>query len=423
MQKDMNANKENTIAKNAMFLILVASLGYFVDAYDLIVASVVRSSAIVDLGLAKLGTPEHKSYAQLFEYVQSAGILFGGIMFGIWGDKFGRKKVLYASIALYSIANILNGLLTASVPFVGTVYCALRFICGFALAAELSVGIVMISETMKAKNRGYGSMIVVSFGIMGAVLAAALFEFAGVHWQTLFLIGGIAGILLLIFRYSVNETSHFLDKENQESERGSLTMVLKDKRLLKIFFNAIMLGFPIYFFISIPVKFATDYGKEFGLTIKGTIPIIIFYIALSVSDIIANYLSQLLKSRKKVLYFYVVLCAVPVFLLQFYPPTTPEQYFYIFSPLMGIASGYWALLITYTSEQVGTNIRSTYATAVPNIIRSLFIPIQLLLTVLQPSFGTSTSVFYIGVLTIALAFLGLSSLKETWGRELNFIEK
>ena len=90
---------------------------------------------------------------------------------------------------------------------------------------------------------------------------------------------------------------------------------------------------------------------------------------------------------------------------------------------MGIASGYWALLITYTSEQVGTNIRSTYATAVPNVVRSLFIPVQLLLTALQPSFGTTTSVFYIGILAIILAFWGLSSLKETWCRELNFIEK
>ncbi len=419
----MDTNKQNAIGKSTLLLILVASLGYFVDAYDLIVASVVRSSAIVDLGLAKLGTPEHLKIAKLFEYVQSAGILLGGIMFGIWGDKFGRKKVLYASIAIYSIANILNGLLTASVPHVDIVYSVLRFICGFALAAELSVGIVMISETMKAKHRGYGSMIVVSFGVLGCVLAALLFEFAEVHWQTLFLIGGIAGILLLIFRYSVNETSHFLDKENQQSERGSLTMVLKNKRLLKIYFNSIMLGFPIYFFVSIPIKFAADYGKEIGLTGKGTIPIIIFYVALSISDIIANYLSQVFKSRKKVLYFYVGLCAIPVFLLHFYPPTTPEQYFYIFSPLMGIASGYWALLITYTSEQVGTNIRSTYATAVPNVVRSMFIPVQLLLTALQPSFGTTTSVFYIGILAIILAFWGLSSLKETWGRELNFIEK
>lgn len=419
METKETKHKEQSIA----LLILVASLGYFVDAYDLIIASVVRSSAIVELGLAQVGTPEHTKYAQLFEYVQSAGILLGGIIFGVYSDKKGRKKALYYSIAIYSIANILNGLLSASVPFVGTVYCILRFICGFALAAELSIGIVMISETMKAKHRGYGTMIVVSFGILGAVLAAVLFEFIGIHWQTLYLIGGIAGVLLLIFRFSVKETNPFLDLENQESERGSWVMIFKNRRLLKILFNAILLGFPIYFFISIPIKFATDYGKELGLTIKGTIPIIVFYIAMSVSDIIANYLCQLFENRKKVLYFYLGLCTISVFLLHFYPPTTPEQYFYLFSPLMGFASGYWALLITFTNEQIGTNIRSTYTTAVPNVVRSLFIPIQLLLTVLQPTFGTSTSVFYIGVLAVILALLGLYSLKETWGKNLKFIDE
>ncbi len=414
---------EKIIDRSAILLIIVAALGYFVDAYDLIVASVARSSAIVDLGLAQLGTPEHKNYAQLFEYVQSFGILLGGVMFGILGDKIGRKKVLYASILIYSVANILNGMLSASVPYVSTVYCTLRFICGFALAAELSVGIVMISETMKAKYRGYGSMLVVSFGVIGCVFAAFLFEFLKVSWQSLFLIGGVAGLLLLAFRYSVNETSHFLDKENQRSERGSLGLVFSSKRLVKILFSSIMLGFPIYFFVSIPIKFAADYGKEIGLTIKGTIPIIIFYIALSLSDILANYLSQVFKSRKKVIYFYIAFCIVPVMLLHFMPPTTPEQYFYLFAPLMGIASGYWALLITYTAEQVGTNIRSTFATSVPNVIRSLFIPIQLLLTALQPSFGTSTSVFFIGVVAILLAFLGNYLLNETWGRDLNFTDK
>ena len=417
-------NTEKSIEKSSWLLIMVAALGYFVDAYDLIVASVVRSSAIVSLGLAEVGTAEHKSYAYLFENAQSFGILLGSILFGILGDKFGRKKILYASILIYSLANILNGLLTASVPYVSTVYCIMRFAGGFALAAELSVGIVMISETMKAKSRGFGSMIVVSFGVLGCVLAAFLFEFLKLSWQSLFLIGGIAGLLLLAFRYSVNETSHYLEAAMQRprSERGSLGLVFKDKRLIKIFINAILLGFPIYFFVSIPIKFAADYGKEIGLTIAGTIPIIIFYIALSLSDILANYLSQIFKSRKKVINIYILFCIIPIICLYFFPPTTPWQYSYVFAPLMGFASGYWALLITYTAEQVGTNIRSTFTTSVPNIIRSLFIPISILLTYLQPTFGTSTSVFIIGIVAVALGLFGNNSLKETWGRDLNFVD-
>lgn len=420
--KSTGSIKSERIEKNTWLLILVAALGYFVDAYDLIVASVVRSSAIVSLGLAEIGTAEHKSYAYLFENAQSVGILLGGISFGILGDRIGRKKILYASIFMYSVANILNGLLTSSVPYVSSVYCILRFIGGFALAAELSVGIVMISETMKAKHRGYGSMMVVSFGVLGCVLAAFLFEFLKVSWQSLFLIGGIAGLLLLGLRYGVNETSHFLDEENQRARRGSLILVFSNTRLIKIFINSILLGLPIYFFVSIPIKFAADYGKEIGLTIAGTIPIIIFYLVLSVSDIFANYLSQRLESRKKVINLYILFCIIPIFGLHFFPPTTPEQYFYVFAPLMGAASGYWALLITYTTEQVGTNIRSTFATSIPNIIRSLFIPISILLTFFQPIFGTSSAVFLIGIISVALALTGNIILKETWGKDLNFVD-
>src|ERR1700755_3261981 len=269
-------------------LIMVAALGYFVDAYDLIVASVVRSSAIVSLGIAQLDTAEHRSYAYFFENAQSLGILLGGILFGIAGDKIGRKKVLYASIFIYSLANILNGILTPSVPYVAMVYGFLRFVGGFALAAELSVGIVMISETMKAKNRGYGSMIVVSFGVLGCVLAAFLFEFLQLPWQALLLIGGIAGLLLLVFRYNTKETTFYLDEKNQRSQRGNLRLIFGNKRLIKIFVSSILLGFPIYFFVSIPVKFAAAYGKEIGLTIAGTIPIIVFYVALALSDLLAN---------------------------------------------------------------------------------------------------------------------------------------
>jgi len=410
------------LGTNAWMLVIVAALGYFVDAYDLIVASVARGSAIVELGLAQPGTVEHKSWAFFFENAQSAGILIGGICFGILGDKVGRKRVLYASIFLYSVANLANGMLTSSIPNVGEVYSALRFVGGFALAAELSIGIVMISETLKAKNRGYGSMIVVSFGVLGCVLAAVLFEFAKVSWRTLFIIGGVAGLMLLGLRYGIRETRYFLQEDNKRAERGNLMMVLRSGRLAKIFVGAILMGFPIYYFVSIPIKFAADYGKEFGLTIAGTIPIIVFYLVLSLSDILANLLSQLLKSRKKVIYCFIGACLIPILGMHFLPPTRPEHYIYIYSPLMGLASGYWALLVTFTAEQIGTNMRATFTTAVPNIIRSLFIPISLLLGFLQPAFGTSTSVFFMGLAAVALGFLGNFLLQETWGRNLNFVE-
>ena len=406
--------------KKVLGVIIVAALGYFVDAYDLIVATVVRSTAIVDLGLAIQGSPEVKSIGQIFEYTQSFGILLGGIVFGIYGDKIGRKKALYASIFIFSLTTLLNGFLYSSTPFVFEIYCVLRFISGFALAAELGLGIVLISESMKANTRGYGSMFVVSFGIFGCILAAYLFEFHKVDWRTLYIVGGIAGFSLMALRYYVNESLAFQNQTSTSENRGNLLHIFNDSNLRSKFIYLILLGFPIYYFVSIPIKFAADFGKEYGLTIKGTLPIIIFYIALSLSDIVSNYVSQKLKSRKKTIQFYLILCAIAVLVLNFHKPSSTEEFLYIICPIMGFASGYWALLITYIAEQVGTNIRATFTTSIPNIIRSLFIPIQLSLTVLQVAFGTKSSIFFIGVCSIILSFYGLSKLKDTFGNDLNF---
>jgi MFS transporter, putative metabolite:H+ symporter len=415
--------EKTTPSNNAIYwLITIAALGYFVDAYDLIVGSVVRATSIVQLGLAQAGSPEIKTIGQMLEYIQSAGILLGGLTFGVLGDKIGRKKALYGSIFIYSVANLLNGFLTNMTPFVFETYCALRFICGFALAAELSVGIVMVSELMKAESRGYGSMIIVSFGILGTVCAAYLFEFVKLPWQTLFIVGGVAGLVLLVLRLSIDDSGIYKTQKVSSIGKGNLLEVFKQKDLLKRFLLSTAIGFPIYFFVSIPIKFAADFGKELGITIKGTIPIMMFYIFLSISDIFANYLSQILKSRKKVIFMYCILCLIGVLTLCYYPPSSDWQYYYVYCPMLGFCAGYWALLITNAAEQVGTNLRSTFATSIPNLVRTLFIPITLVLNYLQPSFGTINSVASIGIGCCIIGLIANLFLEETWGKNLDFVD-
>lgn len=407
------------------WLICATAFGYFVDAYDLIVASVVRTNAIIELGLAsKENATLIKEIAQNFEYAQSFGILLGGIVFGVLGDKFGRKNILFISILTYSVANILNGFLSADTPNVSFVYMALRFVCGFALAAELSVGIVLISESILAKSRGYGSMIVVAFGILGCTLAAGLFHFQVFSWQQLYFLGGGMGLALFIFRYFVEESHIFKMSVAKNVVRGSISHLLSNKQLLRKFALLILIGFPIYFFVSIPIKFAKDYATELNI-IGVTVPIAIitFYLALSVSDIIGNYISQRLQSRKKVITLYMLFSIVVILVLRFVKFTSADQYHFILCPLMGFSAGYWALLITYISENVGTNYRSTFSTSIPNIIRSLFIPITLLLNVMTPSLGTINSVFLIGICSCGIGLLALKYLEETFGNELNFEEK
>ncbi len=117
-------------------------------------------------------------------------MLVGGIAFGILGDRLGRVVLLFGSILLYSVANIANG-------FVHSVeaYAVWRFIAGFGLAGELGGGITLVSEILSKEARGYGTMIVATVGVFGAVVGGLV---AGrVHWRTAYFIGGGLGLLLL----------------------------------------------------------------------------------------------------------------------------------------------------------------------------------------------------------------------------------
>jgi MFS transporter, putative metabolite:H+ symporter len=431
------------INKKSILSIITVAFGYFVDAYDLIVASVVRKAAIINLKLASADDlTKIKQVGQYFEYAQSFGILMGGILFGVLGDRIGRRKVLFISIFVYSLAQLLTGCLTSEMPYVKEVYALLRIICGAALAAELSAGIVLISEVMKPNERGYGSMLVVAFGILGCSFAAFLAHFKLLEWNQMFLLGGAMGLLLLVLRNSVQESELFnqykensntktqkeeLNLHNQiEEERiqNGVVFIFRNKRLRNKFGLLIIIGLPIYFFVSVPIKFASDFAKEIGIgEVQVTISIIMFYLALSISDIIGNAISQYLHSRKKVIFGYIATNIVVLLLLCFVRPSSASQYHYVFCPLMGICAGYWALLITFISEQIGTNYRTTFATIIPNIIRSLFIPITLMLSMLTPSFGTANSVFVVGLISCILALVGLKALRETFGKDLNFLEK
>lgn len=411
--------------KSVWILIAVASFGYFVDTYDLLVASVVRTKSIISLGLAEASNTELiTSIGVSFENWQSAGLLIGGLMWGILGDKIGRKKVLYGSIACYSVANLLNGLLYPDLPAVETIYKALRFFSGFGLAGELGVGITMISEIMKAKKRGYGSMIVVSFGMLGCVLAAVLAIYTSLSWNTLFLIGGIMGIILLLFRIGISDSPIYKTQKASTIKKGDFIAILTKPKLLKKFLICIAIGFPSYFIVGLPVKFAPNFGAAFGLEgVSIAVTIISFYLSISIADIIANYLSQKLQSRKKVLYFFNLMCFISVILFCFVQPKNAFQYHFIYTPLLAFSVGYWALLVTTTSESFGSNLRSTAATSVPNFIRALFIPISTSFLFLEGVFDTLISATIIGLICCLIALIGTFSLKETFGRDLDFVDE
>ncbi|HEY9007387.1 MFS transporter [Ohtaekwangia sp.] len=417
--------------------VIVAALGYFVDIYDLLLFSIVRKPSLISLGVSE---------DQLFDQgehllrVQMAGLLVGGIIWGIMGDKRGRLSVLFGSIVLYSLANIANGFVTSVDQYV-----VLRFIAGIGLAGELGAGVTLVSESLPPNLRGYGTTIIATVGLMGAVvgnlvsqikLTAGSFE----SWQISYFVGGGMGLLLLIARVSVLESSVFLRTKEQRVVRGNFLQLFKRKSRLIKFIGCIFIGLPIWYTIGILVTFSPEFAS--ALSIKGTITtgnaIMYSYIGLAVGDIISGLASQLLKTRKKVVLISILL-TLAFILLYLFTPVREANFFYFTCFILGCGIGYWALFVTIAAEQFGTNLRSTVTTSVPNFIRGTVIPLTLLFKFLRdkihehytPTLGDahakSTGMIYgaliVGVFTIIVALLVFRLIDETYGRDLNFIEE
>jgi MFS family permease len=396
--------------------VLVAALGYFVDIYDLVLFSVVRKPSLLAIGI--LPEALEKSGLYLLN-IQMIGMLFGGLMWGILGDKKGRLSVLFGSIVLYSIANILNAYVVNI-----TQYGILRFVAGVGLAGELGAGITLVSEILHKDKRGWGTTIVATVGVSGAILAGSLAVFH-VPWTTCYIIGGILGLLLLLMRVSMFESGIYKVTKNASSKLGSLSLIFLNKQRLLTYLKCILIGLPIWYVIGILITLSPELGKELG--IQGDImpakSIMYCYAGVTAGDLLSGVLSQLLKSRKRVLQLFVfatLLMVIAYFLMH----GAQVQYFYILFSVLGFAAGYWAVLITTASEQFGTNIRATVTTSVPNFIRASLVPISFFYTMLQ-TMGTTKlqSGLITGIICCTVAFIAASLLKESYHQDLDYMEE
>lgn len=393
--------------------VIVAALGYFVDIYDLLLFSIVRVPSLRALNVA-----DHRLLEQGIFLInaQMAGMLVGGILWGILGDKKGRLSVLFGSIALYSLANIANGFVTNVDQ-----YAILRFIAGVGLAGELGAGITLVAEVLPKEIRGYGTSIVASVGVLGAVLAyfiADLFD-----WRIAYFIGGGLGLALLVLRFNVFESGIFKHVKEADVKRGNFLALFSSwKRFVK-YLRCIMIGLPIWFVIGILITFSPEFGVAIGLQtpIQAGKAVMFSYIGLSLGDMSSGLLSQYLKSRKKTVAVFVCLTALAmlVYLLQ---RTQSVAIFYGLCLFLGFAIGYWALFVTVAAEQFGTNLRATVATTVPNFVRgsvNVFTPL-FLMGVEQAGFLGSAAM--VGGSTIVLALLAAWRMEETFSRDLDFTE-
>jgi len=403
----------STSKRNVAAILIISALGYFVDIYDLILFSIVRITSLKTLGVAEADLLPN---GLLLLNMQMGGMLIGGIIWGILGDKKGRISVLFGSIFLYSLANIANGFAVNV-----TQYAVLRFIAGVGLAGELGAGITLVSEVMTKETRGYGTMVVATIGIMGAVVAALVGDFF--EWRTAYFIGGGLGVILLIMRIGVYESGMYNSiKESNVLKGGFHKLFVNKKNFLKYLYS-ISIGVPIWFIVGVLITFSPEFAKAFGL--KGTIStgtaVMFCYIGLAAGDLLSGALSQFFKSRKKIIGLFIILEAVFIIVYLFFNKID-TTFFYSMCLLLGISGGYWAVFVTNAAEQFGVNIRATVTTTVPNFVRGAVVPATLMFQFLTPMTGIVYSALIVGMSTIVVAFFSATRLEETFGKDLNYVE-
>jgi len=394
--------------------IIVSSLGYFVDLYDLLLFSVVRTTSLADLGV---GQDNILNVGLNLLNWMLIGMMSGGIVWGVLGDKKGRLSVLFGSIFIYSVANFLNGYVISVDQ-----YRILRFISGFGLAGELGAGVTLISELMKPQKRGYGIMLVTAVGMFGAAFAA----YIGQHydWRFAYKLGGAMGSVLLFLRISVKESSVFKNAMAKEVTRGNFLNLITRKHQAFKFAKLIILGLPIFFVIGILVTSTLEFAKEFGLqTLPATgIAVMVTYISISIGDILCTVVSQALRSRKKAVLIFLLVTLFGILFYLFYPVASPFGY-YIKCAVLGIGVGYLSILVTFVAENFGTNNRATATIAAPNFIRGLLpIAISPVFLFLKPSLGLISSAAVVGIVSVIIPLITLLFLEERFGIHLDWTD-
>lgn len=404
-------NQQKTIGLLSL-PVIVAALGYFVDIYDLLLFSIIRVKSLRGLGLSDALVDSEGKY---IISIQMYGLLIGGLLWGVIGDKKGRLSVLFGSILIYSLANIANG-------FVQSVeeYALARFIAGIGLAGELGAGITLVSELVSKEKRSKATSIVAGIGLTGAVVAyfvANVFD-----WRICYFVGGGLGLALLLMRVSVFESGMYTSIQHSKVSKGNFFMFFTNSKRFSKYILAILIGLPTWYVIGILITFSKEFGAAFGITdVDPGRAVMLSYVAISIGDLLIGYISHELKSRKKALLLFYAFTIFGI-ALYFSPYNTSLNSMYYICILMGFGTGFWALFVTMAAEHFGTNLRATAATTIPNFVRGS-LPIMLMLfSYLEPALGKVQAGMATGILVMLISTLAVFFTEETYGKDLNFME-
>ena len=399
--------------------VIVGALGFFVDIYDLLLFSIVRRASFKELGVAEDAMKVRGENILIWQMI---GLTIGGILWGILGDKKGRKNVLFGSILLYSIATIANG-------FVRDVdqYSWLRFIAGLGLAGELGASITLTSELLPKEKRGIGAAIIATSGVLGTITAYIIYSLSGENWRLCYFIGGGMGIALLFLRVSVLESGMYDSTRDAKVQMGNFFMFFNNRKRFFRYLRAIFIGLPVWYVIGILISFSDEFAKQFGISnFDQPKALMLQYAALAFGDMSAGLLSNYIRSRKKTLLIYYGVLAV--FIILFFALKGGGNAFnmYLLCMGLGFGSGISVLYITMSAEQFGTNLRATAAISIPNLVRG-FLPLVLILfKFLRSEKGFNnylTAAWVTGVIILLIGFVSVLYTDETFGKELNFVER
>ncbi|MEN3015479.1 MAG: MFS transporter [bacterium] len=416
------------------FTIFVAAFGYFVDIFDLSLFGILRVPSLKGLGyheqskidsfleslgiigdaLRSIGFNDFMSLGALLLNIQMIGMLVGGIVWGILGDRIGRKFILFASIFMFSLGNILNAFVQDAFW-----YGVLRFFVGMGLAGELGAAVTLISEIVDKEKRGFANAVMASFGLLGAVVASLISHLF--HWRTMYLIGGVLGFILLLF-ISKTVESNIFEKQKEDVSKGNILLLFNRWDRFLRYVLVFLLGVPIWFVFSILITFSPEVAQAINIkqTVIAANSIMFAYLGVSMGDIFAGILTQKLRSRKKAIVFFYLLSVILVFLYFFANFNVYMFYFYNF--LLGFASGYWILFLVVGAENFGTNIRSTVVNTLPNFVRGSVFVISSVFIYLKSIIGFVGSAILMTCLFFGLSLFALIFIKETFGRDLDFVE-
>lgn len=400
-------------------VVIVAALGYFVDIYDLVIFGIVRRASLSDLGIPEAGL---ESVGLMLLQWQMGGLLVGGVIWGVLGDKRGRLTVLFGSILMYSLANLANAFIglvpqDAMIP----TYAALRFIAGVGLAGELGAAITLVSEVMSKEARGYGAAVVAGVGILGALAAYVVSEIF--DWKAAYFVGGLLGLGLLVARFSMRDSSMFDSLRKKNVARGSLLMLFGNRKRFIRYVWVLLVGLPIWFVVGIMITFSPEIAVTLGVSgpISAGAAIAFTYAGLSLGDFGSGWLSGWIKSRKWVFIGFITYTSALIFVYCLVP-MTPAM-FYGLAFLLGIGTGYWAVFNMNAAEQFGTNIRATVATTAPNFVRGSLVPVSMIYWALMEHVGHVRAILIVGNATILIALLAVQRLGETYGKDLDYVEE